>query len=103
MQVKPANFITQMVSWVVMAVNAFLGLRFLLRLFGADPTNNFVTWVYENTHPLLAPFSGIFQGLRLEGGYTVEFTTLFAVIVYSLLGFLVMTLVASLAPPTTKK
>lgn len=93
MSMKPAEFINSIVSWVVMAVNAFLGLRFLLRLFSANTTNDFVSWVYENTAPLLEPFLGIFPNSRLEGGITIEFSTLFAIIVYSLIGYLFMALV----------
>ena len=93
MQMQPAEFINRMVHWVVMTINIFLGLRFTLRLFNADTANDFVSWLYGNTYPLLKPFVGIFESFRLEGGYTVEFSTLFAIIVYSLLGFLILALV----------
>lgn len=103
MNVNPGDMLAKLVYWVVMAVNAFLGLRFVLRLFNANTSSDFVAWLYSNTHPLLKPFTGIFESLRLEGGYTVEFSTLFAIIIYSLGGFLIMALVDALSGSTTHK
>lgn len=41
-------------------VEALIGLRFILRLFGADPNNALVGWVYNWSTTFVAPFSGIF-------------------------------------------
>ena len=101
-QMNPADFITKTVYWVVMVVNGFLGLRFIFRLFNANANTDFVAWVYENTQPLLEPFLNIFPSARLEGGYTVEFSTLFAVVIYALLGYLIMALVGAVTPGSSK-
>ncbi|MBI3983844.1 YggT family protein [Candidatus Microgenomates bacterium] len=100
-EMDPADFIRKVVYWVTMAVNLFLGLRFLLRLFNANVASDFVAWVYENTQPLLEPFLNIFPNTRLEGGFTIEFSTLFAIVVYALIGFLVLALVDALTPART--
>jgi len=41
-------------------IEALVGLRFVLRLLGADPGNGFVSWIYSWSTPFVAPFSGIF-------------------------------------------
>jgi uncharacterized protein YggT (Ycf19 family) len=103
MKMQPAVFISNMVEWVTAAVTLFLGLRFILVLFNANATNEFVTWVYDNTAPLLDPFTGIFPDTRVDGKFVVEFSTLFAIIIYALVGYLILSLVERVGASTTKK
>ncbi len=98
MEMKPGEFITKVVYWVTMVLEAFLGLRFILKLFSANPDSPFVRWVYENTQPLLVPFANVFPTARLGRGYTVEFITLFAIIIYALIGYLILALVDAVTP-----
>lgn len=53
-----------MISAIIYAIGGFIealvGLRFVLRLIGANPANAFVSWIYDWSTPLVAPFSGIF-------------------------------------------
>ena len=97
MKMQPAVFIKNMVEWVTAVVTVFLGLRFVLVLFNANKTNEFVRWVHENTSPLLDPFVGMFPDTRIEGEFVVEFSTLFAIIVYALIGYLILSLVEKIA------
>jgi YggT family protein len=41
-------------------IEALIGLRFVLRLLGANPASGFVDMVYSWSTPFVAPFSGIF-------------------------------------------
>jgi uncharacterized protein YggT (Ycf19 family) len=82
-----------LVSMVIGAIEFFLGLRFLFRLFGANPTAPFVSWIYEMTAPLVAPFSNIFPTPKVEG-FVFDFTTLFALFVYVFIGYLVLQFIA---------
>ena len=84
-----------LVNVVIGAIEFFLGIRFLLRLFGANPQAPFVNWVYDMAAPLLAPFNNIFTSPKIEG-YVFDFTTLFALFVYVFIGYLVTQLVAYL-------
>jgi len=84
-------------------VLAILGLRFVLRLFGASETAGFVSWVYEMSAVLLEPFRGIFPTQTFENQFVFEFSTLFAMIVYGLLGLLLASAVAALTPATASK
>ncbi|MBI2465173.1 YggT family protein [Candidatus Shapirobacteria bacterium] len=80
-------------------VEFLLGLRIILKLFGASSAAPFVTWVYETTQPLLVPFIGAFPSPRIEGGFIIEFSSLFALIVFAFIGYLVDRLFISLVLP----
>lgn len=84
-------------------VEFLLSLRIILKLFGASPTAPFVSWIYETTQPLLVPFIGAFPSPRLEGGFIIEFSSLFALIVFAFIGYLVDRLFVSFTIPTKVK
>ncbi len=89
---------TNLVNIFVGAVETILGLRFILRLFGANPDNGFVSWVYEMSGTLLEPFRGVFPTKVFENDIVIDFTTLFAMLVYALVGMLVVWIIAALTP-----
>lgn len=85
-------------------VEGFLGFRFLLRLFGANDTNSFVKWVYDMSSVLLDPFRGIFPTKVFENRFVLEFSTLFAMLVYAVLALLVLGVIDTVtAAPKVKK
>src|SRR3990167_3626270 len=84
------------VTFVINLVEGLLGLRILLKLFGASSQAPFVEWVYETTDSLLAPFAGMFPSPRLEGGFVIEFSALIALVVYAFLGFVIIQAIESL-------
>ena len=53
-----------MIASIIYAIGGFIealvGLRFVLRLVGANPDNALVSWIYAWSTPFVAPFSGIF-------------------------------------------
>lgn len=71
---------------------AILGLRFVLRLFGANPDALFVRWVYDTSQPLLHPFAGMFPSAA-EGRFVFDFNTLFAIAIYALIGYIISELI----------
>lgn len=71
-------------------VEAVLALRFVLRLFGANDGNAFVSWVYNMSDVLLQPFRGIFPAKVFENKYVLEFSTLFAMLMYAALALVVI-------------
>jgi uncharacterized protein YggT (Ycf19 family) len=81
-----------------------LVLRFLLRLFGANPSSDFVNFVYDSTSPLLDPFRGIFTPYVVEeSGAVVEFSTLFAIGIYLLVWYLITELIYYVAHGSTTR
>lgn len=84
----------RIVGLITGLVLSLLALRFVLLLFGANRANPFASFVYNVTYPLVAPFYGLF-GLTVQYGVArVELETVFAVIVYALLGYGIMRLLS---------
>ncbi|EKD58468.1 MAG: hypothetical protein ACD_56C00116G0001 [uncultured bacterium] len=91
-----SRILETIISIIFGVVEFFLGFRFLFRLFGASESAPFVRWLYETTEPLLNPFRNMFPAPRIEGVYVVEFTTLVALLIYMLIGYLILELVAAI-------
>lgn len=89
------RIIETIISFIFGVIEFFLGFRFLFKLFGANESAPFVRWLYGITEPLIYPFRNIFPAPRLEGIYVVEFTTLAALLVYILIGYLIIHLLSS--------
>lgn len=81
-----------LLNFVLAVFESFLALRFLLKLFGANPSNGFVNWVYEMSGVLLEPFRGIFPAKVFENTYVLEFSTLFAMLIYAIAAILLVEL-----------
>jgi uncharacterized protein YggT (Ycf19 family) len=71
-----------------------LAVRIVLSLFGANPDNPFANFIYSVSNPFVAPFRGLF-GYDLDYGVSrFEIETLVAMIMYGLLGWIIVRLVA---------
>ena len=88
-----------LLNFFTAVVEGFLGLRFVLKLFGANANNGFVNWVYEMSGALLEPFRGIFPARVFENQYVLEFSTLFAMLMYALLALLIIALINAITTP----
>jgi hypothetical protein len=84
-------------------VEAFLALRFILKLFGANGANGFVNWVYEMSGVLLEPFRGVFPTTVFKNNFVFEFSTLFAMVIYAIVAILIFALLDLVAGTTTSK
>jgi hypothetical protein len=82
-------------------VELFLGLRLILKLFGANAENGFVNWVYETSGVLLDPFRSIFPAQVFKSTFVLELSTIFAMIIYAVLVMLLIYLVDLIARATT--
>jgi hypothetical protein len=80
-----------------------LGLRFILKLFGANAGNDFVNWVYETSAAVLDPFRGIFPTQVFKSAFVIEFSTLFAIIIYALMAMLLVYIVELITRPVSHK
>ena len=61
-----------------------LGLRFILTLFGANQGNVIADFIYDTSHPFVAPFFGLFNYTPQFGVVRFEFETLVAIIFYAI-------------------
>lgn len=84
-----------MIAGILYAVSGFIeviiGLRFILRLLGANPASGFVDWIYSWSTPFVKPFAGIFgQNATIVHGPGVvtssifDWTALIALVIYGL-------------------
>jgi hypothetical protein len=87
------RLLSYLVYAYVVVVEVILGLGFFLLLFGANPTSDFVQWIYRSLNRAMEPFRGIFKPVDLGGNQEVasvfDASVLFAMIVYGLLAILV--------------
>lgn len=82
--------ITNAVWFVVGVIEILLGLRFVMKLLGANPNSGFVDFIYTLSGVLVAPFRGIFSSPTTEGDVVTsvfESATLVAMLIYLLLGW----------------
>jgi len=73
-------------------LGGLLGIRFVLGLLGANPAAGFAQFIYGITGPFMAPFAGLFGQPRYEGS-VFEFNSLVAIIVYSLIAWVLVKIV----------
>lgn len=93
-----ARFLAGLINFFIAIAEVFLGLRVILRLFGANPDVAFVQWVYDSSGVLLQPFRGIFPSETIAPGYVIDFSAIFAMVVYGLIGLAFLALIEYLIP-----
>lgn len=96
---RPALGLTavRVINYLTGLIQGLLLVRVFFRAIGANPTAPAAQWVYTLSEPLIAPFAGLLPDPR-AGEYVLELTTLFAVVVYTIAGFLLRRLMAFGAP-----
>jgi hypothetical protein len=87
----------QIIWWVVGFIDVLIAIRFLLKLFGANPAP-FVRFMYDVTWPLVAPFHGIFNTAQ-EGRSILEPESLVAMAIYALIGWGIVSLIRLINRP----
>ncbi len=83
----------QVLYTIMMIIEGLLGIRFILRLFAANPASGFASFIYGITSPLVAPFYGLFPTPAAGNGSVIELYTIVALIVYPLLFWVLVRLV----------
>jgi hypothetical protein len=87
----------QAVWWIVGFIDVLIAIRFVLKLFGANPAP-FVRFMYDLTWPLVAPFHGIFNTAQ-EGRSILEPESLVAIAIYSLIGWGIVSAIRLMTRP----
>ena len=81
--------ITRIIWSILSLLEILLGLRFMLKLIGANAISGFAVFIYGITGPFVAPFTAL-VGTPTFGGTILEVTTLIAMAVYALFFWLVV-------------
>jgi hypothetical protein len=89
----------QAVWWIVGFIDVLIAIRFLLKLFGANPAP-FVRFMYDLTWPLVAPFHGIFNSDQV-GRSVLEPESLVAMAIYALIGWGIVSLIRLMTTPSS--
>jgi len=92
------RFVLGLINFFLALVEIFLGLRVLLRFFAANPNNHFVSWVYNSSGVLMEPFRGIFPTTVIGRDHVIDFSALFAMLVYALVAMAFIALANWLTP-----
>lgn len=72
-------------QWFMIVLQVTLGIRFLLRLIGADPGNLFAGFLFALTDIVLFPFRDIVKIPPFRANQVFELYTLIAMVIYALL------------------
>ncbi|MCL4473931.1 MAG: YggT family protein [Actinobacteria bacterium] len=88
------------IIWLVFGIiEAFIGVRVILKLVAANPDNAFASFIYRVSHVFLSPFFGL-VGEPATDGSVFEITSIIAMIVYLLIAWGITRLVYLLMMPT---
>ena len=77
---------TELVWLLFGGLEVLLGLRFALKLIAANPASPIAALIYAITDLFLFPFSGL-TVTPSAGGMVLEIPTLFAMLIYALIGW----------------
>lgn len=72
----------RIIWFIADAILILLAFRFVLALLGANPENDFASFIYNVSHPFVAPFFTLFSYSQLYGVSRFEAYTLVAMFVY---------------------
>jgi uncharacterized protein YggT (Ycf19 family) len=88
------TWIVNSIFWLAGMLEILLGVRFLLRLFGANRENEFAQLINNLSAPFMAPFSTLFISPTSGGGANIfDFNIAIAILAYALLSYLAVSLV----------
>lgn len=82
--------ISQLIWLLTAVLVALIAFRFVLLLLGASSGSGFASFIYTVTNPFVAPFAGILNLPPLGEGSTLDAASLFAMVVYLLVAWVVV-------------
>ncbi len=100
--IKPLFRGTQFVWALLYIVETALLFRFILKLIGANPNAPFTAFVYALSYPFAAPFLGVVRSARALSS-VFEWTTLLAMLVWWLVAWGIIRLLAMSRPVSTSE
>lgn len=96
----PSQTIGYLIYLIATILETLLIFRLILKLTGANPESGFVSFVYDMSANIIAPFSGIFRTATTQGVETtamLEPANLVAIVVYGAGAWILAQLVAILS------
>ena len=87
------DWLAGLVYFVFGVISILIALRVVLKLLAANPDSGFTRFIYGTTGPFVAPFLGIFGTPTAEGA-VLEISSILAISIYLLIGWLIVRLLA---------
>lgn len=84
------RFFVGVTNLIMTIFEVLLGLRFIFKLFAANSSALFTTWLYQTTDVMISPFRGIFQSQVVNGKFVFDTTTLISIVIYGLIFALII-------------
>ena len=101
-RIRPLYRFTQIIWYVVGLVEALLALRLFLKLFAANSGAGFTQFIYSATWIFAGPFIYVFPASTSQSN-VFEWSTLLAMFVYALIGWLLVKALVMIKPVTTEE
>ena len=91
--VGPGVVLARIIYFVFGVIIAFIVLRFIFLLLGANADNTFVSFIYSVSGAFVAPFYGIFNITPKMGASVFDISSIVAIVVYALIAWALVSLV----------
>lgn len=101
-RIKPLYRTTQVIWYIIGVLEVFLFLRLMLKVLGANPNAGFSQFINGVTYVFAGPFMYVFGVSRVESS-VFEWSTVLAMIVYVLFGWLIVKAIVMSRPVSTKE
>ncbi|MCL5019113.1 MAG: YggT family protein [Patescibacteria group bacterium] len=88
-----ARLILLLTDFIFGLIELIIGLRIIFKMFGANPSTPFVSWLYEVSRTLLYPFQSIFPSPVLRGGFVLDMSAVVALLIYALIAYFISELI----------
>ena len=88
-----ADWISGLISFVIAVIAILIAIRLVLKLLAANTESSFTNLIYGVTGPLVAPFQNIIGTPAAGNGAVFELSSLLAIAIYLLVGWLLTRLV----------
>lgn len=85
---RGVNVVSRVIGLVAGVILLLLAFRFIFALLGANTSNSFAQFIYNTSHPFVAPFFGLFNYNNIQYGVSrFEVYTLVAMLIYAALAW----------------
>lgn len=95
-----ASRVSQIIYLIFGIIETLIAIRIILKLLAANPDAGFSHLLYGVTDPFVAFFENVFPVVQSRGS-VLEFSSILAIIVYALLGYVIVRLVQIFGRPNT--
>jgi YggT family protein len=90
MNEKIVRILKGLINMALWLAEVFLIMRFILRLFGANPAATFIKFIYDASDSISKPFLGAFSSPIIDKGMTLDLSTLLAITIYALAAYFII-------------